>query len=136
MVRIAAGAVVLTILSLGLGIVYTKGIVVETTSASFVVRSGMPVFEIKNSKMNVRMVPTPAQWPEETATIFRAVKYGVPVTVKLRTASGMFSFDVDGLSEEHDFLIPCESPRTCRAILESVQIDVPEALIGLTANPP
>lgn len=40
------------------------------------------------------------------------------------------------MSAESDFLIPCDSARRCRAILESAQIDVPEELIGLTANQP
>lgn len=85
-----------SILSLGLGILYIRGIAVETTSESFVVRSEMPLFQIKNSKMNVRMAPTPEKWPEETATIFRAAKYGVPVTLKLRSATGIVFVDVHG----------------------------------------
>ncbi len=135
MVRIAVGALVVTGISFGLGVLYTKGIVVETTPDSFVVRANMPVFELKNGKMNVRMAPTPAKWPEETATIYRAASYGVPVKVKLQSPSGIVFFDVDGLSAEGDFLIPCDSARTCRSILQAVQMDVPEQLNSAAINP-
>lgn len=129
MYRIAAVVLVLLAVSAGLGRLYIGGIVVETTPDSFVVRADMPLFEIKDRKMNVRMAAAPAAWPEETRAIYRAASFGVPVKVKLRSQRGMVYFDIDGLSAEGDFLIPCASARICRSILESVQMDVPEELL-------
>ncbi len=75
MSRTATAVPILFAILMGVGYVWTNGIAVKTTSEAFVTRADMPLFEAKGGKMNVRMAPTPAAWPEETATMYRAATF-------------------------------------------------------------
>jgi hypothetical protein len=97
-------------------------------------RADMPLFETNGNKLNVRMAPTPAPWPEETATMYRAASLGVPVRVVMQSGKTSISFSISGLSKEGDFVIPCVSAKECRAILQAAQMKIPEQLIGPDLN--
>jgi hypothetical protein len=97
-------------------------------------RADMPLFEVTGNQLNVRMAPTPAPWPEETATMYRAASFGVPVKVVLQSGKESIFFSIAGLSREGDYVIPCASARECRSILEAAQMKIPEQLIGLDLN--
>lgn len=94
----------------------------------------MPLFEVKGGKMNLRMAPTPAPWPEESNTMYHAALFGIPVTVKLQSEKGTVFFDIDGLSEEGDFLIPCISASKCRSTLAVMHVEIPEQLSSSNAS--
>jgi hypothetical protein len=101
------------------------GIRVEATSESFVERAGMPLIETDGGSLRARLHPTPAKWPSEARTIYRAAQLGIPVQVTVPDGSGAFSFLVTGLSAEHDFFVPCESKPHCVRVLESTGFRVP-----------
>ncbi len=125
--RIAAAAVVLSAL-LGLGSLYIEGIAVRTTPDAFVANVGMPLFEVKDGQMNVRLAPSPAAWPEEKASMYGAAYFRIPVHVRLQSKEANVIFDIAGLSKEGEFLIPCRSETACRLILYAAQISAPEHL--------
>ncbi len=131
MPRTATAALILLAILMGVGYVWTNGIAVMTTPEAFVTRTDMPLFEVQGRKMNVRMAPTPAPWPEETATMYRAASFFVPVKVELQSKKGSVFFDIVGLSKEGDFLIPCPSIKECRSILDAAQMEIPKKLINL-----
>jgi hypothetical protein len=134
MSRTATATLILLALLIGAGYVWTTGITVRTTSEAFVMRADMPLFEVTGNQLNVRMAPTPAPWPEETATMYRAASFGVPVKVVLQSGKESIFFSIAGLSREGDYVIPCASARECRSILEAAQMKIPEQLIGLDLN--
>ena len=135
MSRTTTVAITLVAILTGVGYVWTKGVTVKTTAETFVTRADMPLFEVKSGKMNVRMAPTPAAWPEQAATIYRAASLGLPIEVELQSKSGNIFFNVAGLSKEGDFLIPCASAKECRSILEAAQLEIPEQLNSLDLTP-
>lgn len=131
MSRTVVAALILIAILMGVGYVWTNGIAVKTTSEAFVTRVDMPLFELEGRTMNVRMAPTPAAWPEETATMYRAASFRVPVKVELQSKKGNVFFNIVGLSKEGDFLVPCASAKECRSILEAAQMEIPEQLMSL-----
>jgi hypothetical protein len=132
--KTATATLILLALLIGAGYVWTTRIDVRTTSEAFVMRVDMPLFEERDSRLNVRMAPTPAPWPEETATMYRAASFGVPVKVVLQSGKDSISFSIAGLSKEGDFVIPCASARECRSILRAAQMKIPEQLISPDLN--
>lgn len=120
----------LAVLFAAIGFLWINGINVKTTPESFVTRHEMPLFEMASQKMNIRMAPTPAAWPEETATMYRAAHLGIPVSVELKSkGSETVHFWIRGLSKEGDFLVPCISFKECRRILQAAQMEIPEQLL-------
>lgn len=122
---------ILIAMPMGFGYLRVYGITVSTTAEAFVTRSDMPLFEIQGRKMNVRLAPTPAKWPEETATMYRAASLSIPVHVEVQSKDGSKAFTIVGLSKEGDFLIPCLSRTECRQILKAAQFEIPEQLVNV-----
>jgi hypothetical protein len=113
------------------GYFWKVGIVVATTPDAFVERVGMPLFEKHEGRMNVRLGVTPAPWPEEARTMYRAAILKLPVKVELLSKTNRkIYFEIMGLSEDGDFLVPCFSKTECMSILESADIRIPPELVS------
>jgi hypothetical protein len=114
------------------GYLWLSGISVLTTSEAFVERAGMPLFETENGKKYVRLHVTPAPWPVEATTMYRASSFGIPVKVELRAKEETVIFVIEGLSREGDFLVQCSSNEECKKILKAASMPIPEEIANST----